>query len=377
MLTKIAILFLLYMVSSIFAQPTCANQTNCDACSLLDGCGWCAPVQKCLPGNIQGPINSTCLGSAWEFGKCTPCESISDCRACRDHSADCFFGVRMVPVPAEILVFLDVLGLILVLAMYMPVVLSVLRIQPVNGAPLLECVSSNHQIPNVLLVHPIIILLVAHVVWTLIALHADRHLAVNGVVRRHQPCVMKDATHFQQDRAQCGVNKLLLIVFLVCLPMVVLGVLIFNNVLILLIQPAYFLILVLIVHWILFVIPVFRILTACGVTIQPVVRWKAKQVVFAHTCDSYCASMTFCESCNQARGCAWCETSSSCVDVSTSTCLFAHTCTSPTPPTSCGFRAGDFLGGMFLMLVLFLIAFAGLAFYRWRTGSRPAYTELK
>jgi len=68
------------------------------------------------------------------------------------------------------------------------------------------------------------------------------------VVRRHQLCVLKDATRYQQDLVLCGANKLLLIVFLACLPMVVLGVLIFNNVLTLLTLPVYSLILVPIVH---------------------------------------------------------------------------------------------------------------------------------
>jgi len=74
------------------------------------------------------------------------------------------FGVRMVPVPAKVLVLVDVLGLILVLAMYMQVVLNVLRILLVNGALMLECVSCNLQIPSVLLVLPIIIHLAAHAV---------------------------------------------------------------------------------------------------------------------------------------------------------------------------------------------------------------------
>jgi len=377
MLTKIAAVFLLYMVSSIFAQPTCVNQTNCDACSLLDGCGWCAPIQKCLPGNVQGPINATCVGSAWEFGKCTPCETLTDCRDCRAHSTDCFWcqsgagscksiGFGGCPwadsCPCDVYASCSECTSDSTCQWCSDVGLCIIQspdtscpsgpsFNYTSGCPCslnsdcpgcrqtFGCQWCGEETPALCSERCNTLPARSCSMWCQqAATDCVSCVSTNGCAwcSDLQQCVdPSDSTClFSHTCPNCGLNT-------------------FCDTCI---QNADCV-------W-------------CDDSASCQVKGQTS-CFFAHTCDSYCASMTFCESCNQARGCAWCDSSSSCVDVTTSTCLFAHTCTSPTPPTSCGFRAGDFLGGMFLMLVLFLIAFAGLAFYRWRTGSRPAYTELK
>jgi len=363
--------FLLYVAYSS-AQLTCANKTSCDACSLIDGCGWCAPTQQCLPGTIGGPINSTCVGTAWEWGKCTPCGSINDCRQCLSRSSDCFWcqngqgscqSIGFVGCPWADSCPCDVYSscsectedatcqwcsqsatcIVLAPDTLCP---SGPSFNYTSGCPCSlsnDCPScrqtfgcqwcDNAQCLDRCSTQPAR----SCTLWCGTA--ATDCLSCNSIngcawCSDTQICVdPSDSNCFLAHTCpNCGIN------------------------------------------------------TFCDTCLQnPDCVWcedsascqikSQTSCLFAHTCDSFCASMTFCESCNQVKGCAWCDTSSMCVDVTTSTCLFAHTCT-PTK-NSCGFRAGDFLGGMFLMLVLALLAFAGVAFYRWKTGSRPAYTELK
>jgi len=91
----IVLVFLISLLSwaagTAVPQLSCANQTNCNSCTEIHGCGWCAPTQQCLAGTAAGPGNSTCLGNAWEWNQCTPCKEYSDCRQCRNHGATCFW----------------------------------------------------------------------------------------------------------------------------------------------------------------------------------------------------------------------------------------------------------------------------------------------
>jgi hypothetical protein len=77
------------------------------------------------------------------------------------------------------------------------------------------------------------------------------------------------------------------------------------------------------------------------------------------------------------NGCGWCESTSSCVDVDESTCLFAHTCfPNNGGGNSCKFDGGAFVGGMFLGIGLVAIGIGGFLFYRWKMGKKPGYSEL-
>lgn len=107
--------FLLLTVIEINQLANCTAQQDCDSCSATDGCGWfvialfftlfclfydnlntlsslrkfcrdtdfrCAPTQQCLAGNVTGPSQGQCLGSSWEWKRCTPCQALTDCRSC-------------------------------------------------------------------------------------------------------------------------------------------------------------------------------------------------------------------------------------------------------------------------------------------------------
>jgi len=52
-----------------------------------------------------------------------------------------------------------------------------------------------------------------------------------------------------------------------------------------------------------------------------------------------------------------------------------HTCGPQN--NQCGFDGGAFVGGMFLVIGIVLLAVGGWMFYRWKTGKKILYTELK
>jgi len=60
--------------------------------------------------------------------------------------------------------------------------------------------------------------------------------------------------------------------------------------------------------------------------------------------------------------------------------FFAHGC-SPTPfnkPTHCkSFDGGSFVGGMFLVIGLLILGVGGFMFYRYKTGKKVLYQELR
>jgi len=60
-------------------------------------------------------------------------------------------------------------------------------------------------------------------------------------------------------------------------------------------------------------------------------------------------------------------------------CLITHTCGStPVPPAQeCNFDGGAFVGGMFLVIGLIVLVVLAVIFYRWKTGKKVLYTELR
>eukprot|EP01091_Cochliopodium_minus_P021142 TRINITY_DN955_c0_g1_i1.p1 TRINITY_DN955_c0_g1~~TRINITY_DN955_c0_g1_i1.p1 ORF type:complete len:304 (-),score=55.66 TRINITY_DN955_c0_g1_i1:65-931(-) len=71
------------------------------------------------------------------------------------------------------------------------------------------------------------------------------------------------------------------------------------------------------------------------------------------TCTSICNTLTDCGYCTRASGCGWCEATASCYggDAKDTTCLLTHTCKN----MGSSFRAGSFVGGMFLSIGLGLV----------------------
>jgi hypothetical protein len=47
------------------------------------------------------------------------------------------------------------------------------------------------------------------------------------------------------------------------------------------------------------------------------------------------------------------------------------------PSGKCGFDGGSFVGGMFLVIGLIVVGGAAYLFYRWKTGRKILYTELR
>lgn len=88
-------IFLIFFNGFVQSQD-CGNVTitNCKTCTATNGCGWCAPTQECIAGDISGPSQASgkfCYGPAWEFGSCTECASLKTCRTCLNYNADCFW----------------------------------------------------------------------------------------------------------------------------------------------------------------------------------------------------------------------------------------------------------------------------------------------
>jgi len=101
----------------------------------------------------------------------------------------------------------------------------------------------------------------------------------------------------------------------------------------------------------------------------------------APSCAGYCAQFTNCGLCNQISGCSWCDDNAGyCADLEGSCTFYAHGC-APTPivkPTHCkSFDGGSFVGGMFLVIGLLILAVGGYMFYRYKTGHKFSYQELK
>eukprot|EP01092_Planopodium_desertum_P014783 TRINITY_DN75730_c0_g1_i1.p3 TRINITY_DN75730_c0_g1~~TRINITY_DN75730_c0_g1_i1.p3 ORF type:complete len:289 (+),score=40.47 TRINITY_DN75730_c0_g1_i1:920-1786(+) len=95
----------------------------------------------------------------------------------------------------------------------------------------------------------------------------------------------------------------------------------------------------------------------------------------AHSCtDTVCDGVTTCADCINTESCSWCAEDSSCKGAQT-TCLFlSHTCEKE--PKGKGFSAGSFVGGMFLVIGLGLLAVGGYFGYRYYKKRASNYTEV-
>jgi len=96
------------------------------------------------------------------------------------------------------------------------------------------------------------------------------------------------------------------------------------------------------------------------------------QIVYG--CSSVCAKISNCGNCAGTRGCGWCDDRKMCVgaDQQFSNCFLSHSC-----PELSGFRAGSFIGGMFLVIGLGVVGFGILYAYRYFQKSKGAdYAEV-
>jgi len=98
----------------------------------------------------------------------------------------------------------------------------------------------------------------------------------------------------------------------------------------------------------------------------------------SHTCLEICHVFDSCDSCNKYPGCGWCN--GNCLDTDTEQCsgLWQHGCLAPTPiSTKCGFDGSAFVGGMFLVIGIIVLGVLAYIVYRWRSGKKILYTELR
>jgi len=74
-------------------------------------------------------------------------------------------------------------------------------------------------------------------------------------------------------------------------------------------------------------------------------------------------------------GCGWCQTSGTCNDVASdnSGCTYSPICGLP----ECKFAGGTFVGGMFLILGVVLLAGGAIWLYKWKNSKQVMYSELK
>lgn len=64
----------------------------------------------------------------------------------------------------------------------------------------------------------------------------------------------------------------------------------------------------------------------CGNEVGCQAKGDKKCAVAALSCPSSCAQLSACGACVATPGCAWCDTSNTCVDADKSTCFISHTC---------------------------------------------------
>jgi len=59
-------------------------------------------------------------------------------------------------------------------------------------------------------------------------------------------------------------------------------------------------------------------------------------------------------------------------------CFYTHTCSKKDLKVpGCGFNGGAFVGGMFLVIGIIVLIAGIYFFYRWKTGRKFDYRELK
>ena len=63
---KMLSFFFIYSAHSLIPSEECPKYSNTDCTNCLDSignltCGWCSETKSCIPGDIQGPFQGTCV----------------------------------------------------------------------------------------------------------------------------------------------------------------------------------------------------------------------------------------------------------------------------------------------------------------------------
>jgi len=392
------ILLFSLLFSFSLSQDLCNNfnLSNCTACTNQANCGWCTTVQQCLSGNITGPSSAVCLGNAWQFGtgNCVPCETISDCRQCLANQGDCgWCATTQECLP------LDEFGS---------------RLGMKCKAPVANCPCGVYTSCGQCLISPNCKWCQGDGACRDISGMCTSGPSYNKTVGCQcdtnpdcRTCLDGFNCQWCQNLATCqvrGTNGT------GCLP--ALGT---CNAYCALNGNAS--------------CSKCNNLNGCGwcPTTQSCVDIEASNCLLMHTCDTcplhsycepcsddpncfwcedgtgtcqnrknvanckllahscedYCNWMTAqgCSACNARKGCGWCNARGTCMDYQSGSCddMWLHTC-SPTPLNpagKCGFDGGAFVGGMFLVVGLIVLGVIAYIVYRWKTGRKILYTELR
>jgi len=360
----------------------CSKQNNCQNCADFSNCGWCAPTQSCLNGTASGPLNSTCLGQNWEFNSCTPCNRFLDCRTCNVRDADCYwcknanngaggcqeigdnnFGCNYTKsCPCEVYGSCSEctgdLGCSWCSGDGVCTANNgTCKNGPVYNATTTCPCATNRDCPSCQSN--------GGCDWC-----ASGQCDVQGsctgpkvttcmgycynVSSTCSGCVASKGCAWCGLTQQCVDTTTSLCPFSYSCPMC---------------EAAGY-------------CDICLNYTDCQWCDDTKSCKPTGTGCFAsHTCSNYCDTYTSCTSCSMARGCGWCDDTQSCNDLSTSTCFLSHTCSAPNPPPvvppKCGFNGGSFVGGMFFVIALVVLCVGGYLFYRWRTGRKFDYRELK
>jgi len=383
------ILLLLVLVCYSFAQE-CSNLGNCTSCSSNTSCGWCSPTQQCLEGTQTGPKAGYCLGTSWQYGpgRCAKCEAMKDCRQCLENKADCGWCA------------------------------SNLECQPLNYfkqiggcVPAAACACSVYKSCDLCLEG-------SNCQWCeQEGLCSDASLTCNGPFFNKTvgcPCTVygdcpscgnayscqwcdntKKCEPAGKNGTGCLVASVSCNAFCAsagptcsscnglngcgwCGGTTQKCVDIESNTCNGFLEHSC---------------PVCDQHNYCNPCLDdPLCNWCQstgkcinKQgsptcAKLSGSCTDWCNYLKSCSDCNEAEGCGWCSANGVCINVisKSSTCpgLWVHSC-EPIPSSHCAFDGGAFVGGMFLVIGLLVLGALAYIVYRWKTGRKILYTELR
>jgi len=374
---SLLLFFTLTILVSGQAPSKCEDLKACISCTAQPACGWCAPTQSCLNGTEVGPYNSTCLGSAWEFDSCTPCNTFTDCHDCLSRDTDCFWcssvnggsgGCRDQ-------------GFTCTHASHCPCALSATCSSCLQDTLCRWCTESDNCIElNETCVGPQPVLnstqtcpcsvqrtcsdcqLANACNWCMTGECTNEDCTVGNPITNcqwwcnnaSQSC---DTCVTVEGCAWCPLSRQCVDAATSACPFT-------------------------------FSCPMCNVATYCDTCLSiSGCSWcddsvscelDTKNCLKALSCSQFCGTFTDCDSCSNTKGCGWCDDTSVCADVSQTFCFYTHSCSKKelTVP-HCGFNGGSFVGGMFLVIGILLLLIAIYFFYRWRTGRKFDYRELR
>jgi len=392
----ITLLFLLFFSFSAYAQDPCAalNLSNCTSCTGTTGCGWCTTVQQCITGTIAGPNSSVCLGSAWQFGAgtCVRCETVTDCRQCLANQGDCGWCTT-----TKECLPLDEFGSRLGMKCKTPAQSCACNVYSSCDQCLLG--SNCHWCQADTACRDLTATCTSgpsynKTVGCQCNTNGDCPSCQNGF--NCQWCQNSGKCQALGDTTQCAPstgcsaycaqngngscfncnningcgwcpatqscadvdssNCLLMHTCDTC--------------------------------------PEHNYCEPCsddqncfwcedGQGSCKKKNSGAACTMPTHTCEDYCNLLTpqGCGACNNRKGCGWCNARKTCMDYESGSCgeMWLHTC-APTPinpAQKCAFDGGAFVGGMFLVIGLIVLGAIAYIVYRWKTGRKILYTELR